>query len=529
MKVKIKLLGLLAICLVAAFATSGAAAGSASAAACLKVLTGKGHFEKRNNGTGECEGPSKAPEAWVKVKEEGGTLVAGKVYCFQVEPGEPSSFGNSTCTTEKSGTGEWVKVEMACASSFNIMGQGSSLQKFAQQEIWIPGSNCAVAYTSSGSGAGRKAFGEEKAGEALNTADTFIGTDEPLSETQMKNGDEAAKGKFSVENKGGEGQTIVIPVEQAAVAVIVNPPAKCKLEAITNKNLLEIWNGTITEWSQITGKIKGTEGGVAEEAEGCKKKITRYVRKDVSGTTFVFKTYLSEIEKIKALKKTGCTETWAELAKPENNQTWPESEKEPLVGKGKCGKLSPLFAAKTEGGGGEVKEVVEEEQGTKEGSIGYANLADARAKFTGANRYTWVKVENENGASSEGFWPGAGNKGGAKEPTAEKGRSNCKGTKYGTQPPVTVDDNWSGVSGANPGGKAGARNTNYPICTLTYDVALVNYTKAEYGPKAKELQAVTKEYLTYVVNGGQEKLEENDYLKVEEAVSTKAKELVEKI
>jgi ABC-type phosphate transport system substrate-binding protein len=440
MKVKIKLLGLLAMCLAAAFATSGIAAGTAAA--------------------------------------------------------------TTTCETT------------------SIEGQGSSLQKLAQETLWIPGSKCKVKYSSTGSGAGRKAFGEEKAGETLNTADTYIATDEPLGEAQLKNGDEAAKGKFSIEDTGGEGQTIVIPVEQAAVAVIVNPPEKCKLEAITNKNLWELWNGTITEWSQITGKIKTGEGGVTEEESGkCKKKITRFVRKDVSGTTFVFKTYLSEIERIQSLTK-ACGKKWSELAKPENNKVWPKSGSETCTG------LSPVFEAETEGGSGEVKEVVEEKQGTKEGSIGYANLADARKEFTGTNRYTWVKVENES--LKKGVYPGSKNANSGKEPTKEKGQSNCEGTSYGSQPKVTIDDNWSAVNGANPGNGADA-NTNYSICTLTYDVAFANYSKAGYGTESANLQTATKEYLTYVVGAGQANLEKNDYLKVEEAVSTKAKELVEKI
>src|SRR5580692_9643566 len=64
-----------------------------------------------------------------------------------------------------------------------IKGQGSSLQGVAQG-LWITGSKCKVTYESTGSGAGRKAWGIEDEG-AGNTphksGDEFIASDEPLN------------------------------------------------------------------------------------------------------------------------------------------------------------------------------------------------------------------------------------------------------------------------------------------------------------------------------------------------------------
>ncbi|HEU0250254.1 MAG TPA: substrate-binding domain-containing protein [Solirubrobacteraceae bacterium] len=403
-----------------------------------------------------------------------------------------------------------------CAGANPTEGQGSSLQKTAQ-EIWGAGFNTSangsacngtqgskakpvVKYSSTGSGAGKTVWGAEKAGNKpkdgkkenpAESGDVFVGSDEPLTPAQMKNVDEAA---------GGTEQTLVVPVEQAAVAVIVNPPAECLITKITNANLQAIWNGTITEWSGVTGG-KAEGAGVTEDTAGaCKSAIKRIARLDSSGTTFVFKSYLFEI-----LKTATCSgKTWAEYAAPAENTNWPE---EPA---GTCkGKVT--HAAKS-GGGGEAEEVEK-----TSGSIGYANLADARAKFTDetGDHYHWVGVQNQIEA---GFYPNPGTSTG--EPSLTTGESNCKGTHYGELPKVGADDDWSKVSGAHT-----KLNANYPICTLTYDVALMNYTLAVYSKPAEEAKAVY-DYINYAVapGGGQTDLAGHDYHEVEEAVGKFAQE-----
>jgi ABC-type phosphate transport system substrate-binding protein len=399
----------------------------------------------------------------------------------------------------------------------NIKGQGSSLQKIAQQNLWIPafttkcsGSGGAKVeeYNPSGSGAGRTVFGAEKPGnkpsggkgESPNeSGDTFIGTDEPLTPQQMERIDEAAgapeeSGKF-------KGQTLVIPVAQAAVAMIVNPPAECTITEITNANLLAVWNGTKTKWSEI--------------ATGCPaKSITRVTRKDVSGTTYVMKTYLEEIAKGTA---TCDGKKWSELAKPENNLEWPISTQSG------CSTVGALVHAKNQGGGGEAEEVLKEEQiSSKEGAIGYANLGDARAKYNkqSGNHYHWLKVENESEEKPKFFYPGTSEN----EPTETKGEANCKETDYTNKPTKAgADDNWSEVNGAHIKG-----NVHYPICTLTYDVALKSYETAKY-TNASKVGQTTFDYMTYVAaeKGGQEALKGNDYRQVEEAVGSFAREEAE--
>jgi len=382
--------------------------------------------------------------------------------------------------------------------------EGSSLQKLAQ-ELWtgekgslgfdvneegcgtlVTGLKKAVKplikYNPDGSGAGLKAYGVGKANSPKGSKDIFIGTDEAPNATQLTEIDTEAKG---ASNKG---QALVIPVAQAPVAVLINPPSGCKLKEnhLTNKDLEKVFNGLTKVWSGIT------------TAEGtCTGAIKRIVRKEGSGTTFQFKHYLFEInkEKLDCVKK-----TWAELQA--ENTTWPED----CSKEGEKIALSELLKI-GEGGSGEAKEVA-----AKEGSVGYANLGDARGPFTGANNYTWARVENELSAQFE--YPGTA------APSKTAGSANCEGAHYPALPALGADADWSAVYGGHP-----AENEHYPICTLTWDVALVNYELAEVA-NSREHAQTAYDYLNYVVaqNGGQSDFKTNDYGEVEKVVGQYAVE-----
>lgn len=409
---------------------------------------------------------------------------------------------NDKCTEDSpTKKGNYLKINLVCAKQ--LLAQGSSLQKLLQQNVWLPDTGCLITYDPTGSGAGRLAWGAETGnnhplggtGESpRESGDVFVASDEPLGKTQLENLDLAAGGKFG---KAGEEQALVIPVAQAAVAVIVNPPSECLISQITNENLKLVWSGNISEWSQISGVTEDKSGA-------CKKMINRVVRKDVSGTTFVFKTYLEETAKGEA----PCTggKKWSEYAAPAENLNWPE-----------CKGLA-VFHALINGGGGEVEEVINETDVTgKEGTIGYANLGDARAKYTGTNNYKWLKVQNQKENNTTFEFPGTS----AGEPSATAGEANCEETKYtGTKPAVGPDDDWSSINGAHT-----KENVHYPICTLTYDVALVNYELAEFKEAFEEAKEA-REYLTWVASkeGGQEALKGHDFRQVEEAVGSFAEE-----
>ena len=120
------------------------------------------------------------------------------------------------------------KLGKQCSGS-NITGQGSSLQKLAQQTVWDPqfnisenGHACSgtqqgtkekptVTYTSTGSGAGLESWGANGATPNYEASNAWISTDEPPNSTQIS----------EIEAHGAPGTLETIPVLQGAVAIIV--------------------------------------------------------------------------------------------------------------------------------------------------------------------------------------------------------------------------------------------------------------------------------------------------------------------
>jgi ABC-type phosphate transport system substrate-binding protein len=353
----------------------------------------------------------------------------------------------------------------------NIIGEGSSLQKIAQQNVWIPafqtevcnfGTLPKIEYKPEGSGAGMKSWGAN--GGAIDRTRAFIGTDDAPTAAQIAN----------IKAAAGGGNVLVIPVAQTSIAVVVNPPAGCTIKNITNKELEKSFRGIILKWSEL----ENAEGGAA-----CESPLTRVVRFDGSGTTFQFKNYLG----LANTASLPCIEqTWKQLEPIENsatgapNTSWPESCKKTL---------SPVVRPAAKGGGEEVKKV-----NSTPGSIGYAALPDAEA-----NGGTVINVQNNGFVSIEEATYGEPQIAGA---SAGKGTANCAATKYtvpvdGRRTGTGIDVDWSQVFGALPA----IGGTAYPLCTLTYDLAFKGYKEA--GFKFAPYQTVRDYINGYVVFGGQ--------------------------
>jgi len=403
------------------------------------------------------------------------------------------------------------KVGTQCSGSA-IGGQGSSLQALAQG-VWGPGFNSStakhacngtqgdkktpaiLAYGSVGSGAGLKSWGVRKEGVAehkYEATNAFVGTDEAPNPSQKAEIEEN-------ETKLVSSDLATIPVLQAAVAVIVHLPAGCtegtstsnKGRIVLNNSTLEgIWKGEITKWSQIK------DGGDAfkcatkadEEAE-----IKHVVRLDGSGTTHIFKKYLGLIDASTAFPVTNVkgeatgSKTWDEIAEGKENASWPTAD-------------AVLRPAKS--GNPEVVALV----AATPGSIGYANLADARQnkEFVpplGGVKKTMFWTPIQNGETT--YADPASNK-----ESATLAESNCAKEEYtnGVKnfPPETVTESWSAIT---------TRTTepHYTICGLTFDEAFV-----EYGafPGTNEEEATTvNNYMQFVVEatGGQKLIKKHDY------------------
>lgn len=365
-----------------------------------------------------------------------------------------------------------ASAAVACNGG-NIIGEGSSLQKIAQQNVWIPafeGEVCnqgtfpQIEYKPEGSGAGLKAWGAS--GGAIDRTRAFIGTDDAPTAAQIAN----------IKAAAGGGNVLVIPTAQTALAVIAHPPAGCSIENITNKELEKAFRGIVLNWSEL------------ENASGsCASPLTRVVRFDGSGTTFQFKNYLNLVN----TASLPCIEkTWKQLEPIENSETgapntsWPESCKKTL---------SALVKPEKKGGGEVVKKVA-----ATEGSIGYAALPDAE---TGTVQV--LNLQNNGVAGSIETATYASPQIPGKE--ALKGTANCAGTKYVVPEEARLagtglDVDWSSVFGALPA----IGGTSYPLCTLTYDLAFHGYKLA--GFKFAPYQTVRDFFNGYVAFGGQQAL-----------------------
>jgi ABC-type phosphate transport system substrate-binding protein len=376
-----------------------------------------------------------------------------------------------------------ASASLSCTGN-SITGEGSSLQKNAQQVVWAPafhtevcnkGTEPTVTYNAVGSGGGMAQWNFDGVSGKINTARQFIGTDDAPTAAQIKNTTSVTTGGST---KGAK--VLTIPVTQTSIAAIANPPEGCTVAAITNVDLEKVFNGTLLNWSQL----ETDTGGAA-----CESPITRVVRFDSSGTTFQFKNYLMKVNAKALACTTGEKEgkaTWKELEPTGTpNLTWPESCE--------AATLSPLVRPPVKGGGEVVKKVKE----TK-GTIGYAALPDAKGG-------TATILALQNNGKAKGLKATFAN-------PALGTVANCLTTVYnvpGSARPSekatgALNSSWAAVFGAKINtSKSGG---GYPLCTLTYIEAFHGYKLAGF-PEADEVTVndYVNEYL--VQEAGQEKIE----------------------
>jgi ABC-type phosphate transport system substrate-binding protein len=370
-----------------------------------------------------------------------------------------------------------ASATLSCTGN-SIVGEGSSLQKIAQQSVWAPafatsicnkGTFPTVTYNSVGSGAGMKQWNYDGVNGKINTAVQFVGTDDAPTAAQIENITKVTSGA----------SVVVVPVAQTAISIPANPPAECTITQLKNVDLEKVFKGVYLTWSQIP-----TASGA-----GCNSPITRVVRKDGSGTTFQFKNYLFKAN-TGVLPCIG--KTWQELEPITNGETgapntsWPET----CVSK----TLSALLKPANNGGGEVVKTV-----NVTAGSIGYASLPDAK----GNGALNILELQN-NGQKTEGAAYAA--------PGLIGGVANCAGQQYevpldarNQEGHTGLNVDWSQVFGGNPG----IGGSTYPLCTLTYDLAFHNYKGA--GFKFKD-EVTVHDYITeFLVQAtGQNTLEESE-------------------
>lgn len=371
----------------------------------------------------------------------------------------------------------------AASAETQIKGQGSTLQEFAQQKVFIPKFNDLhegeiTEYKGTGSGAGLEAWGNNAKEEGEFENWQYVGTDQPPNPTQ--------KGK--IEHAAGGAKVLSIPTLQAAVAIIVHLPEGCTSVksnakkqtgrlALNDATVEGIFAHRITKWSEI--KEEGDELLPAGCATG--KEITRVVRLEGSGTTAITKKWFFQIndEPVDGAK------TWNNLAEENKNLSWPDETENLVRGKGSPGIVTTVASTA--------------------GSIGYVNLANAYEGGFKENCGTqcWAVVQNKAGKKpsyADPEKPGPKIKVEKKKELAE-GTSNCEGTVYvngvGAKfPPKSTEEAWNEVS-------AKVEQTNYPICGFTYDLSLNGWSSvpAEVSPTEAQVEVV-KRYFTFMITEG---------------------------
>jgi ABC-type phosphate transport system substrate-binding protein len=399
-------------------------------------------------------------------------------------------------------------------------GAGSSLQAEAQG-VWDPGfsatktigcpSGPTVKYHSIGSGAGYK---EWFVSHNFGTVG-FVGTDNTVNLAEKEGVEKEVEA-------GKESKLLTIPVLQGAVAIVVNLPENCVASSKSatgrlefNQSTLEgIFKGSITTWKQIT-EVEGASNTLTGAGCNTATAITPVVRKDSSGTTHIFKKFLNLTNDEKMASEDGLEHTWAELGEGSLSTKWPTAAK--------------VLHATEETGPGLLKQVA-----STPGSVGYANLADARSVanggFTGQSpQRFWVELENsrKEKATSKGlkitrkYADPSTNK-----DTAPAAESNCKKTEFsngkGTFPPPTVDSPWNEVT-------AKSESKSYALCGLTYDLVLTNYEAFSGGTAAEAQTVIDFENYTLSKKGGAKAIKAHDYSALPAGLASLSEEGIELI
>jgi ABC-type phosphate transport system substrate-binding protein len=392
----------------------------------------------------------------------------------------------------------------SCEGS-DITGRGSSLQNIAQNSVWKVGFETGVCsvepntptitYESKSSGAGLEKWNYDNKEGKINTAFSFIGTDDAPNATQISNITSVAKGA----------SLLTIPVAQTSIAVAANPPAGCEVEALTNKDLENVFDGTILKWSQLS-QFLASAGG--EPNPACNFAIKRIVRKGSSGTTYQFKNYLYLIEKKPVPCVTGGEKTWAELETAGTvNETWPEDE-------GCATTRSAL--EKVEGGGGLAEAVAKTPR-----SIGYAALPDVKSKFASTN---CEEVSNCEILSLQNNGKRKFTEMTTASPVGPSSTANCAKAIYtvpttarvSTKVGQGLNSDWSLVFGAKL--DTTLSGNGYSLCTLTYALAFNKYSGPEFSNGQEQtVSDYLKEYI--VQPAGQAAIASNFYAPLPEGTT----------
>jgi hypothetical protein len=380
-----------------------------------------------------------------------------------------------------------------------------------------------------------KESGPEVAGKHVGGClDGFVGTDVPPTAGELGEA-EVAAGALNLNQ-------LTLPVAQASVGALLSLPVSCEVTAeaaldITNSTLDQLWLGKVptggtdphggtypaNTWGALLAEInEHEEGGAVTVTDtgavgaGCETPITREVRHTHSGTTYAFKSYLSQID----------ANEWGGYAN--DAPVWPSV-------------VETSFKGKNNEGGSDVAK----HTAGNPGSVGYANAADAAASgnggFTaaatastfessGSHQILWAQVQN-NGLKAEGakFADPLG--------SAHSTIANCDNTSLVPSErgaAYSATDSWFGVLASDPNAAVDTgTSTDYSVCALTYDLTWEHETPPNLfgntgGPtgEAGQTGMTVHDYLEYVIREGQTEIQSNFFTSVPTPLLGKMKAIV---
>lgn len=445
---------------------------------------------------------------------------------------------------------------LAATAGENIFGSGSSLQKVAQNNIWIPkwettpgdhstlSNNPTVTYFSSSSGHGLAEFGNTTGsfdltqdanadngstnGYGVPVLDAYAGTDDPPTGPVSTAGSNLADASQAA--TGGAAtpiDEITVPVAQAPVAVLLSIPTGITVGSgtkidLTNTLLQKIWNNTVPSaggygnftWGALLvdaglTKVTGTPGANqfrdAGGASGGSQRITLQVRSSASGTSYTFKGFLN---------------VSGDAKYPSSFVT--DDDKWPVTTRN----------AGNTGGSQLVADTT-----AQPASIGYANLADAATASPGytnevqtvtnggTHQILYAQIQSNEGGSPVQFASPQGSTVGSANVYIGNNIdvNGASPTRVGhwivplSGSTFIPTGTWGGTLADDPDVydhdvTGGVKTDFYPIVAATYDLGWTSYTEAgsnlvgDFGgtvAKARAAGNTARSFLYYLAKNGQ--------------------------
>jgi ABC-type phosphate transport system substrate-binding protein len=324
-------------------------------------------------------------------------------------------------------------------------------------------------------------------GTGLTISDVaFASTDDPPTDTQIADAE-----KLSAQHSA-EGNLLTIPVAQVAIGTMVRLPDGCQVadqavRQISRSQVNLAFEGVSSKWSDIFGtNIKASSGSPLTDADCQNKVFARVVRKDSSGSTFVFKRYLYQASHASG----GDNFDWRDPTEGGTlaNNAWPAG-------------ATSVIPGDANGAGALLDKLSDQ---SVDGGIGYADVGTARGRD-----YGWTTSGGAYVANDTKLWlrsqrlVNTGYNSPAKvndeAATGSNAGAACENVTYSNEPTSDLGASWFSVT-------ANQTSVDFPVCALTYqltwlwgfDTEAARYKTVQSGATEAEVRGY-RDFIRYAV------------------------------